>query len=173
MYIKCFINSRRFRNIIQICIVVCNSMLKFPLHEDIWGRSPCRHSPGWILSKIRLSAPAGYRTPVIQVLVTVHLQVSIDLPDYGLKICTYHWRNQCGMFGIRPSAPPATNGYILVYSLRQHSVGNVVINSAYLGIFSLDSVSGNTFWEEQCYELRKKNVAAAGGAPICGTSRHS
>jgi len=127
---------------------------------------------GWILLSIRISAPVGEWTPVTQVAFTVHLQVSIDLSDYGLIICTQHWRNQCGMFDILTSKLSATNRYVLAYRSRPHSVGNVATISAYLVTFYFDSIA------EICFEENKlanceNSPAAVGGAPIFCTSRHS
>jgi hypothetical protein len=120
---------------------------KFLISAPAW-RTQNTSQRGWILLRIRISAPAEEWTPVTQVVFTVHLQLSIDLLDYGLIICTQHWRNQCGMFGILTPALSATNRYVLAYGLRPHSVGNVATISAYLVTFSFDSASEIHFEEK-------------------------
>jgi len=111
-------------------------------------------------------------TPVTQVVFTVHLQVSIDISDYRLIICTQHWWNQCGMCGILTSVLSATNRYVLVYRLRPRSMGNVATIAAYLPTFSFDSVS-ETHFEENNLANCESCPVAVGGAPICSISWHS
>jgi len=144
---------------------------KFLISAPIW-RKQNSSERGWILLRIRAFVTAGEWTPVTQVVFTVHLQVSIDLSDYGLIICTQHWRNQCGMFGTLISALSATNRYVLAYRLRPRSVMNVATIFAYLVTFSFDYVSETRF-EENNFANCGNSPAAVGGDLIFCTSRHS
>jgi hypothetical protein len=76
------------------------------------------------------------------------------------------------MFVILTPELSATDRYVMVYRLRPHSVGNVATISAYLVVFSFESVSEIRF-EENNLANCEISPAAVVGAPICCTSRHS